>query len=857
MFGFDLVLGIASGAAVMLAIGLAPACRKFVFGFAATQAKASIDIAAKARADRARQLAQRRRLRSPVATDLETYMRAFKRASWSFRPSGRREGPRPATVRTSVPLRKIAASIFFLPWIVARTLFQGASWLCVSLPWMVTWTLGRLILSILLFLPWALTRKSFLMLVSLLVAVSLLVPQTREALARQAMHAALWITGPLFHGQQSVDAILRRSDCAQQQVLADADGKLVHVFPRPDCAEAERPRFRSLPVSPQVAAGLRAAFETLEGQYHVGSRTLLGVNVWGWAAAGRSYVFEDGARGGGSSPIETASKNVVDKGGRLSLHAKLLSGLVTGAVTSQMRTPEDRDLWVAMNTPCGRGASESRFGPPVAGGFCTQVLFGQDSLTHVTPAQACAWAATSLAQLLVPGEDTPQAEYAAINEHNKEIIERAEFCLRKQFTEPAQLHPHLRELSQIAATPRFNVGQRVSVTGPADPVQRLRARLAGAEFLVADQMRLERFASDAKPRLTVSSDVQQEAMPALLRALARLETKVPEFCLTNCDDSSAQADVAVAIAEIKPATLDIVAGWSNKHGLLSGRLRRDANGGFEGMPATRGVGSLNKAFLALPIGAARVSHLCNEHHRGLKNPGPRGDTGVTSCAQPGALVPLASIYAQSLNLPPLNFARGRGAAYLRDLARGFELTIKDGLDGDDLAAGFVLGTGVVATPITLMRNFAAIHAGAINGQLRVARPGLIAGSVRGSDLSLPDLGFDATAAKAAARLLQHPITHGDGTLRALAPVLSRLGCDRAIGKTGTPETEATEIARANRDKLVLAAFRCGTRDFVAFAMIGSPDIRVPLGSITTSDVVTLVEPLLSAAVRKGSRHAAR
>lgn len=33
MFGFDLVLGLVSGSAVTLAIGLIPACRKFMLGF--------------------------------------------------------------------------------------------------------------------------------------------------------------------------------------------------------------------------------------------------------------------------------------------------------------------------------------------------------------------------------------------------------------------------------------------------------------------------------------------------------------------------------------------------------------------------------------------------------------------------------------------------------------------------------------------------------------------------------------------------------------------------------------------------------------------------------------------------------
>lgn len=112
------------------------------------------------------------------------------------------------------------------------------------------------------------------------------------------------------------------------------------------------------------------------------------------------------------------------------------------------------------------------------------------------------------------------------------------------------------------------------------------------------------------------------------------------------------------------------------------------------------------------------------------------------------------------------------------------------------------------------------------------------------DLDKPGLSRSEIAE--AARLLNAPLRPG-GTLSALQSVFADRGCSDAIGKSGTPETSRTVSADAARAKVAVAAFHCGERRFVAFAMIGAPGgADLPVGRISGNDTAVLIGTALGA-----------
>lgn len=64
-----------------------------------------------------------------------------------------------------------------------------------------------------------------------------------------------------------------------------------------------------------------------------------------------------------------------------------------------------------------------------------------------------------------------------------------------------------------------------------------------------------------------------------------------------------------------------------------------------------------------------------------------------------------------------------------------------------------------------------------------------------------------------------------------------------IGKTGTSDSS---VRSAVRDKIMMSAFACRGRRYVAFALIGSPSMDIPLGRIQAGDLAHLIDALLSA-----------
>jgi hypothetical protein len=693
--------------------------------------------------------------------------------------------------------------------------------------------------------------------VLILVSLQIFLPSANEAMARLLVRAVIITTESVLHGDDYLARLVRRWHCARFRPVVDADG-IVIGFVRPaGCTQDDRTGYRSMAVTPALANALAPAIESLEGSYRTAPSTIQGLNIRGWAAAARDAIWKWGRSSrGGSSPIETARKNVDGTPGSLSLPQKLASGALTIAWTTQLETEQARNLFVIENLPCARGAPGSEFGDAVAGGLCLLTLFGNANPPALSPAQKCVVAASYRRLVLVVGPATPADGQAAAETNNRGVIDRAARCLAAGNWSVAELQRHRQELESIAKTYPFNA--RPDQPGPADPVLRVSGRLPGARYLLDDQLKVERLAGGDGPlQLTLSSAKQNAAMTGAKRVLKSLAARTGSLCASDCTDPDTEVDAAVVLAEINDGDPKIVGGFATKHGLIVGRLRLVA-GGYEPMPPTRAVGSLNKAPLALPIAQAGVTDLCNRTFNDIRNPGSAGDTGVTDCSQPGAMIPVETIFGRSLNLPPIDFVRERGSAWTLRFASQLGLTSKPGLDGDAALSGFVLGTDVVATPETMLRNFAAIYQGTV-GRNPAARPArVVVGSANRAGVDLEKLGYDAKTFAGAAKLLRAPIRHPNGTLRPLGPMLARYGCDRAIAKSGTSESVQLSGEKHNRDKYILAAFRCAGRDFAIFGMIGSPNIATSIGSVASSDVVNLLEPFVAAALNgKGQTYAQR
>ena len=697
-------------------------------------------------------------------------------------------------------------------------------------------------------------RRAIACALSVAIFGKIVVPAWAEAVVRPLINYAVATTDPVFHVQSRVERIGRGWACGRHRHILDVNDQPVGIAPVNPCLDSDRPDYRSTGVSAPVTQELARATVALEGEYQANAVTFFGLNLQGWAAAALHY----GAAGrGGSSPQETARKNAAGVPGKLGRLAKLASGIETIAFTATLPTPQDRDAFVVENLPCARGAPDSAFGPPVAGGLCFFVLFDTIDLKTTTLMQRCVVAASYRRQVIVAGPETTAEDRADAKLQNEQVVARARSCITKIATTPVATALANAELDAAAHRFPLDPSARKSQSS-VDPAEQLRGRLPGAGYLLADHLRIEKAGGQSPLRLTLSTTIQQAIAPEFDAILKSLAPRVPDLCTTDCSDPDKQIDMSVTIGELKDDRIDIVASMATKFGLFDGRLRR-AGDSYEPMVPSRAVGSLNKSWLAPLLARAGVSTLCNASYKGIRNPGKTGDTGVSDCSLQGAMIPVPFAYAHSENLPFLSYANHIGGSYLRHYAEQLGLSPIENLSDDDLPAGFVLGHAVVATPATIMRNFAALYRGGVTGKPIATMPSAIQGAEPRSPIDLGVIGFDPKTLKAATDLLRAPIYHPTGgTLARLGPVLARLGCDQAIGKTGTPESVTADGDKANRDKLMLAAFRCGQRRFVAFGLIGSPNIAVSVGSVASADVVRLVEAALSATLKaQGARHASR
>jgi len=677
--------------------------------------------------------------------------------------------------------------------------------------------------------------RTFLALVA--IPVSAVAAHVLNPAATEIMASTVVRTLP-SSGVSEIDAA---RTCARVQPVLDAGGTLVGTVPVANCQN--RP-FLTSPVSRDAAGQMHRAWWALEGEYHMSPETFLGLNLKGWARATWHNVNPwDTRTDGGSSPIETAIKNLRGQAGGQNLQEKIGNAFHVlsyfGNLPSDDRT---RDRFVSESIPCVSGAQGSSFGYRLAGDLCPRFLFAK-SADELNWAERCLWAATALYPYKAVGRNgTSPTTATDSQESRRKIRDRAaNLCVPRVASRLAWSEGEI-EAWRVKV---FEVEFPVRSANGAESVD-FSATLPGLDFALRDELKLVDIS--AALHLSVDQQQQRHANDMVHAASEGVpERLAPGFCLFNCEVDQTPADILVVLAEIDGDRLLIRNVVSNKHHLLSGPLRRD-DVGYEYAPTHRGVGSTNKAWILPLLVKNNVSRLCDLVPVGRGGVQASGSPDEANCADGRGLVGLTEAIARSVNSGFADGVYKLGIQFIRDyfVTLGFDLAPAAQSDGEFVNA-VVLGNGVTAAPALLMRNMASFYRGYRGEEPVSSLPSLITRSTPERGFDWRDVGISAGILRRAGTLLKAPIESPSGTLRSLGPVLARHGCYAGIGKTGTSDS-ATE--QAVRDKIVLAAFECAGRSYVAYAQIGSPSMHSPLGNVQAADLARLIDAVLTAGSMK-------
>ncbi len=647
-----------------------------------------------------------------------------------------------------------------------------------------------------------------------------------------------------------VTAIEEAMVCLQAIPVIDSEGRNLGAIRRPGCRPSDNMLMTSAIASEDVAKIRVDAIEVLEGEIAPNRKTLFGVDL-----TGLPRIVKYGARVGSSSPIVSATESIAGqpRGGASSIWfvrqglriIRKIDSYAASAVFTARHLPrmEDRIRFVLENTPCVRGASKSRFGAPLAGRLCARFLFGK-GFARLSAAERCLHAASFLHQFRFVGPQTPYKARLRAEKVLAKIKKRAMICAERLAS-----RQEWSEL-KLSATKRQISNYTVPTWRPDefhDPrVSLLRRRLPGLTILLKDELKLFGQKAGLVPgaglQLSVSARQQRVFHSRLTKTLAGLSSRInPALCIMDCRNGQERADVAAGIFEVSGDQLWLRAGYSNRHYLMTGPLRKEG-GRYVLGPAHRSLGSLQKPWIAILAHMKGKRRLCNRAFGGIQN--PNGGKGVPRCGARRGWVTVSAALARSMNLPFINFLRSVPRYEAESYFKRLGFSIAPDATGVHFVTGSVLGNKVTAAPILVVRDWAALLKGILGESPVAVLPAANLGADRVLPVNLADAGIkDLPRLR---RLLGAPIGR-HGTLRKLAPVLRRAGCRTAIGKTGTSEGSGT--ATAVRDKVVIAAFQCGKRKYVAFAMVGSPSMTVPLGGIETDTIVQIIAGLVHAVTR--------
>ncbi|WP_339713118.1 hypothetical protein [uncultured Sneathiella sp.] len=612
-------------------------------------------------------------------------------------------------------------------------------------------------------------------------------------------------------------------NCALRITVVDKDDNLLgYNMTDSQACKLHMPSHRTSSLSEKAIQEITRGYKVLEGEYF-GAGTILGFDL----LTPVRVVFS-GFTQGGSTPLETAQKNANGLGGSLNTIDKLKSIFLLPVTAGHIApTERQRDRFVAEHTPCMTGLSGSGLGGVLAGNFCG-MIFGRASLGDPTVGEGCVIAAAARYPIQFLGlNDATEGRLAEqiVSQTAAwgKTVHRAKVCVQR-------LEKKNVISTEIAAIAFAEIDQmQPPLPKPAgyyNPDTVLKKMSPGLKVLQIGEAGL----SKSKRVLKTSIDG-----PAQRKLSETFEARVSSLLLAaddqlcfgvQCHDER-KLDYAVFMGELHENQLLTRVHYETRHRLLSGPKTGAVH---------RSLGSLDKSIIAPLLAELGVKKVCLHPIYNLQD--SNGFTGNEDCHNNTRT--MLNIYATSSNL---GFANALTIVPKQQLINylstaGFQFN--HNASASQLKRGLTLGNSVVLSPLKFIQAFVAITT---NGQAPV--PTIIEGR-RGNILSMSGL-IKPDSINTARNWLSGSLS-SIGTANNLGKKLKTAGCVGSIGKTGTSDSVAE---KKWRDKLIAFSTKCGDRTFVVFAMIGSPDVKIPLGGISTNNLIRLAWPSFKALIRNG------
>lgn len=629
-------------------------------------------------------------------------------------------------------------------------------------------------------------------------ALSFVIPSVTEAIAR----SAFGLIPNSVHRKVELNAT-----CALMTPVFSEDGKLLTYFQKPGC---ENSTYVSAPVTEKGAMNVAPAFAAVEGA-GFGHGVILNMSITGFmrAVANLGQI-------GGTNFVQSAIESAAGRPHGLGKLEKLwmVFGVGTSFTAENLRTDTAKAVFAVQNLQCAVGASGSSFGPAIAGEFCAAIV-GRAHLEEVTVAEACVIASTFVSPLRVPAVEQDQKAYA---DQFEAIKKRARTrCAPKLVDgDTAGLEREINAVKLPSPTALF------ALSGRSDDALPFAGRL------------LEEFGvKQGGSRLVTTLNPRAQRV-LVARAIALGNKLVGSFNPALCwaeTCGSNRVDIAVGAFEVKQGVPQLLAGYESRRELLAGPR--------DGRPH-RSVGSLSKTLVVPLFVDAGITRLCRAPWGELHD--ADGSAG-RKCNTESDYVTVDSAIARSSNLAIADGLRRIDENVLRDHLAFAGYTIHGDLNHAQLVRSLITGDKVSIAPLPLIRDYAGLLF-TPNG---ATRPTIVGEADMTTSVKF-GVRFNPEVFRKTRSIMAAPLLEEHGTLLSARKALEAAGCKDIFGKSGTTDSNDRENFR---DKLVMIGGRCSGRDMVAFALVGSPDINLPVGNISTNNVAALATDAITLALKKG------
>lgn len=605
-----------------------------------------------------------------------------------------------------------------------------------------------------------------------------------------------------------LDRLEENLACAERIPVTDAKGfPLGWTRPKP-CPSRNRFRYRSARVTPKTAARLANAVEVLEGPL-TGPLVLYNIDFAGLARV--PYYLFKGEAVGGTGAVQSVFEIAAGAPGKMS--GQILQKaryLIAGLIYSieHLGTFETRAQFVADHLQCAAGYPKSGVGVGgvLAGDFCAAVV-GKATLAELNDGEFCYLAATAKHQFKALGSTPTAEQLEGFAQTIDKVKQRAVTCARRLANNNEAAFARYR--SEIDAIKFPEPGEMDNVD------TQLADALPGASQVLHDT------GASGAERLTLWANAQRKLAAQSNHYLSKIvEPNLDRrLCRSACDDNR-QVDFAVLVVEVeKTGGLPIRAAVQTRARLLTGPK--------VGRPS-RSQGSAAKALLVPLLTEAGITRLCSEKWASLHD--SDGYAGG-SCTQVLNWLTLEEATARSSNLAFAWGLRQIDPSTLRGYLRFLGFWFDESLDNNQLIRSAITGDAVTITPVTLLRDEVALAFSSRS----VGVPVLNKPTPGNGEFAISSVISLAGLARAKSAWVA-PVESSFGTARAAHKILSEAGCQLKLAKTGTSDSI---VPRAFRDKVITIVANCNARDFAVYAMVGSPDPKIPVGRLRSSDLVSL------------------